>query len=95
MPPHSLDDFVRAWFHPDWDRDAANADEVIDEFLAVAGPNELDDVRRDAERLLEGTPDDTVLCARLLDSGLSWAPRSDELATRSWLRHLVDRLTPR
>jgi contact-dependent growth inhibition (CDI) system CdiI-like immunity protein len=52
-----LREFFLAYFNPDWDLDPADPDAVIDEFLAVADLEHVGDVRRDAQRLLEDTPE--------------------------------------
>jgi hypothetical protein len=89
-----LREFFLAYLNPDWDLDAADHDAVIDEFLAVEDPEHVGDVRRDAQRLLEDTPEESTLQTVLLENGLSVSPHSDEFATRSWLQHLVARLAP-
>ena len=89
-----LREFLLSYFHPDWDLDAADPDAVIDEFLAVEALERVGDVRRDAQRLLEDTPDESALQAVLLESGLSVSPHSDELAQQTWLQHVVVRLAP-
>ena len=91
-----LQEFFLGYFHPDWRLDAATTSEVVEEFLATADGDLINDVAVDLDELLEeDAPEDELHSRMLREYSLSYDPWSEGLTMRAWLVGLRSQLGPR
>jgi hypothetical protein len=92
---YRLQEFFLGYLHPDWRVDAATMGEVVDEFLATADGDLIDDVAVELDELLGEDDTEDELNSRMLhEYSLFYDPRRDGLTMRAWLEELRSQLGP-
>lgn len=89
-----LKSFFAAYFHQDWMEDAERPEEVVEQYLATAIPDEAARLAEDIRAFLESCSDEAELRDRLFrELGCYYDPTADGVAARDWLLQIVSALS--
>lgn len=83
--------FLAGYFHQDWELDASEPDDVIDQFLRGGpAPAEIERLIAQIRRYLDAAGDDSNIEQDLFAKfGCYYLPSADGWSARDWLRHLL------
>jgi hypothetical protein len=87
---YAMDQFFGCYFHQDWDLEAADWPQIVDNFVVDVQPNRLESLARDIDEFRSRGTDDE-LHAALLNMGGFYDPRPDT-TYKSWLGEVASRL---
>ena len=89
-----LQHFFSCYFHQDWDIEAEDKTQVVQNYLqAEASPEDVARLRADMIAYVENEPDDDVLEEKLCtDLGCYYNTHADGLTAREWMLGIADLL---
>jgi len=91
----TLKDFFAGYFHEDWNCDAENTTQVVQNWLRdfSFSPARAAEMRAAIIAYVENEPDDEVLEKKLFtELGAYYLPSADGLTARAWLLSVADML---
>ena len=90
--PYDLDQFLGGYFHQDWDLEAEDWRQVVDQYAAspIRTSHQLHALANDIDELMLRYPE-SELPAAILDMGGFYDPRP-EMTFTAWLRLVAERL---
>jgi hypothetical protein len=90
----ALQEFFLTYFHPDWRQDDSSRGGVVQKYLRVASPKDVEDVQSDLQALLDEPLDEHQLHNKVLgEYSLSYDPWREKISMREWLEGLARDLT--
>lgn len=89
-----LENFLAGYFHEDWTLEAAEPDDIIENFVCESGSDgEFMRIADDIDAYLNGKAGANISEDDLVrEFGCYYAPSSDGLSSRDWLIHVRDRM---
>lgn len=90
--PSALAEFLSGYLHQDWDLEADDPRELVEEFATTADPAVLAQVDQEIATLLERCDGEDELADQLLALGSYYDPRPAGIAPSEWLASVRTRI---